>query len=652
MSCLTILYCCLHRLRRLTLHGMGKLWLGLCLGAVLHTPVWAQIAPPVAVDLAQASSPLQADERDLARLPMLALQGLGAQSTAAQAKNATAYVAFEPDAIYQLSGDAALWLKLKVKTDPLSDRRWTLVFTKTFLDRIELHYQDAQGQWQKQQAGDAIAHSQWSQRTLAPQLRVPALPAGEHDLLIKIVQEFPQQIPVALMLDGAAAELNQNDTLVAAAVMGLLGLVLLLALHLAYSYRDSVYTWYAIYVLFSLLSIATYLGIASYLFWPQADKWPEASTLVLILISVAAQLWFCQAMFMRDMQSVVLKRAAQCVVAFSILLALSNLLVVSASYRITAFTLGLALCIGCIIVIVGKAAVNKLPSAYFWLAAYMPLIVSVVIALLDNLSFISPVGLPYSLPAYTLAFEAMVLLFALHLHAKNRHAVQERERALTATDPLTGFLNASVFAQRLSAMWGRAVAGNKDLALVMVYVHHNSDKSDPQSALRLERKLLRSVRLLHTITRDVDAIARVGGNVLSVAMPGIPMGDDLNNRLARLIALGLMLDPYDTEPMELHFRITAGTRGMWGDDLKSLDNHLRAAIAQTSGWSRKPIQYITAQSSAVPVPLPAQRPSATKALVGTVHRSSDGYSDGDPAALNTSLRSSGANTSAPPSSSI
>jgi two-component system, sensor histidine kinase LadS len=614
---------------------------------------WAQIASPLSIDLTRASSPIQADEQDLARLPMLALQGLSAQSTPAQAMAAKAYVAFEPNAIYQLSGDAALWIKLKVKTDPLSDRRWTLVFTKTFLDRIELHYQDAQGQWQKQQAGDAIAHDQWSQRTLAPQLRVPALPAGEHDLLIKIVQEFPQQIPVALMLDGAAAELNQSDTLVAAAVLGLLGLVLLLALHLAYSYRDSVYTWYAIYVLFSLLAIGTYLGICSYLFWPQADKWPEVSILVLTLMSVAAQLWFCQAMFMRDMQSVVLKRMAQCVVIFSALLSLSNLFVVSANYRITVFSLGLALCIMCIAIIVFKAAVNKLPSAYFWLAAYLPLIVSVVLAALENLSFISPLGLPYSLPAYTLAFEAMVLLFALHLHAKNRHAVQERERALTATDPLTGFLNARVFAQRLSAMWGRAVASNKDLALVMVYVHHSSDKSDPQSALRLERKLLRSVRLLNTITRDVDQIARVGGNVLSVAMPGIPMGDDLNNRLARLIALGLMLDPYDTEPMELHFRMAVGTRGAWGDDLKSLDSHLRVAIGQTSGWGRKPIQYITAQnpsaSSAASPPIPAQRPNATKALVGTVHRSSNGQSDGDPAALNTSLRSSGANTSASPS---
>ena len=547
-------------------------------------------------------------------------------------------------AIYQLSGNTALWLKLLVKTDPFIDKRWTLVFTKTFLDRVELHYQDAEGLWQKQQAGDAIAHARWSQRTLAPQLKVPTLPAGEHVLLIKVVQEFPQQIPVTLMLDNEAAQLNQDDTLIAAAVLGLLGLVLVLSLQLAYTYKDEVYAWYAIYALFSLLSVAAYLGVASYLLWPQADRWPEFSILFLILLSLAAQLWFCQAMFLRDIGSVKLKRMAQAIVIFSVLLVASHILVTSANYRITTFILGLVVCIATIALIVGRAAMSSMRAAYYWLAAYMPLLVSVVVFLLDNLSFISPVGLPYSLPAFTLSFEAVVLLFALHLHARDRQAVLERERTLAAIDPLTGFLNARAFDQRLKALWAKTVQSNKDLALIMVNVHHNSDKSDPQSALRLERKLLRSVRLLHTITRDVDLIARVGGNVLAVAMPGVPLGDELNNRLARLIALGLMMDPYDTEPMELRFRIAAGARGNWGNELKSLDSHLRSAISQTSGWTRKPIQYITAVAAATPAaPSPV---ASSPGLVGKLHQSSGSDRLGDAASLNVSLRSSGASTSA------
>jgi two-component system, sensor histidine kinase LadS len=573
-------------------------WWLLC--AALHQVSWAQAAQPAAVDLSQATSPLAADAQGAQTLNLLALQGLDAQSTPAQALAATGYQAFQPNTIYQLSASKALWLKFKVKADPLSQRRWSLLFTKTFLDRLELHYQDAQGQWQKQQAGDWIAHTQWSHNTLAPQFQLPALTAGEHDVLIKIVQDFPQQIPVSLVLDSTALQTNQDGMLLAGMVLGLMGVIVLLALHLAISYRDSVYASYAVYAVFSLLAISSYLGLASYLWWPQADRWPEFSILFLILFSVIAQLWFCQAMFLRDTQAPWLKRAAQAVAVILLLLTLSHIVVVSTGYRIYTFAAGMVVCVAFIVWIVSTALLRKQKAAYYWVAAYTPLFAIVVVALLENLSFIHTVGLPYALPAYTLAFEALVLLLALHLHAKDRHAVQERERALTAVDPLTGFLNARAFNFRLTGQWSKLIGTEDDMVLALVHVHHTSVANDSQSALRLERKLLRSVRLLNTITRDIDFVGRVGGNILAVAMPGIPMGDDLNNRFARLVALGLMSDPYDTEPMELRYRIAVGTRATWGDDLKSLDNQLRGAIMQSTGWSRRPIHYITAQSIALP----------------------------------------------------
>ncbi len=39
--------------------------------------------------------------------------------------------------------------------------------------------------------------------------------------------------------------------------------------------------------------------------------------------------------------------------------------------------------------------------------------------------------------------------------------------------------------------------------------------------------------------------------------------------------------------------------GRWGEDLKSLETVLRKCIALSSGWSRRPIQYITAKSGAI-----------------------------------------------------
>ncbi len=605
----------------------------LLLGVLVHQASWAQIASPVAIDLTQVTSALQTNASDVARLPLLALEGLDANSTPAQAINSRRYVAFQPDAIYELSGRKALWIKLRVKTDSLSQGQWSLLFTKTFLDRLELHYQNPQGQWHMDQAGDNIAHAMWSQPALAPQFKLPALPAGEHDLLIKVVQDFPQQIPVSLVPDSQASQINQDSVLLSGVMIGLLGVIMLLALHLAISYRDPVYAWYALYALLSLLSISSYLGVSSYLWWPQSDRWPEYSILFFILASVIAQLWFCQAIFLRDTQAPRFKRVVQAWAIACVGVLLFYTMPSSASHRIIIFSAGLVVATSLSVVIVAQALMRKVKAAYFWAMAYTPLMVVVLLALFENLSFIGPLKLPYSLPAYMLAFEAIILLFALHLHAKDRHSVQERERAMVAVDPLTGFFNARTFNQRLVALWSKLIDSQQDMALALIHVHHSSNKNDPESALRLERKLLRSVRLLHTITRDVDLIGRVGGNVLAVAMPGIPMGEELDNRLARLVALGLMSDPYDTEPMELRFRIAVGTRATWGDDLKSLDNNLRGAIMQSTGWSRRPIHYIFSMPVA---PLQADsKPDASGA-----------DTPGDPPALNASLRNSGGKSGA------
>jgi two-component system, sensor histidine kinase LadS len=569
---------------------------------------------------------------------LLALQGLTSRSLPQEAIHSTAFEPFRAKDIYALDSSKALWLKLRVKLDRPLQQNWVLMSPKTFLDRLELHMRDAQGQWQMQQAGDHIAHSKWTIRSLAPQFKLPLLPAGEHDILIKVVQNFPQQIPWVLQDEPTARVHLQNDFLLAGVIVGLLGLILLLSLHLAINYRDKVYAWYALYVLLSLLSVSAFLGFASFLFWPYAQHWPEYSVLVLILASVVAQLWFCQAMFFRESQSSLLKKPAMTVAGVGAVLVGALLLTPGAIERIVIFSIGLVICFVTIGLIVGLAARRRMPSAYLWLLAYSPLLISVVLALLDNLSFIEPLNLPYELPAYTLVFEALILLFSLHVHAKNRHAIQERERVMASIDPLTGFLSTRVFQQRLNAQWRKLIGSSHDMTIALIYINHRSEQNDSESALRLEKKLLRSVRLLRTITRDGDLIGRIGGNVLAVAMPDIPMGDDLNNRLARLVALGLMTDRYDTEIIELRFRIAVGTRGTWGDDLRTLDNTLRGTIMQTGGWSSKPIRYITPQSAPAPLPKVVTKDRRQRS-------SAPSSGAGDQPALQGALSSGGTNSS-------
>ncbi|NJM43330.1 MAG: diguanylate cyclase [Brachymonas sp.] len=378
-------------------------------------------------------------------------------------------------------------------------------------------------------------------------------------------------------------------------------MVLLLSMHLAFTYRDWTYACYAVYMLLAILAGSAYLGLASYVLWPDAERWPEHSFLVLIQAAVIAQLWFCQAMFLREGQLRELRLAVYATVGFSVVLGVVSFFMPQADQRNIVFALGAGICLAMIFFIVGLTIWRtRQRAAYFWIVAYMPLLVSVSLALAKHLSWMPGLELPYELPIYPLVFEALMLLTALHLHAKERHAFQEREKALTAVDPLTGFLNASTFQKRLKELWARSIQQGNDLSVALVQVQHTTDRNDSQSALKLERKLLRSVRLLRAIMRDVDVVGRVGGNTLAVAMPGIPMGEELNNRLARLVAQGLMRDAYDEITDELRFRIAAGTRLSYGDQLTALDNNLRFEISQSQGWSRDP--FTTSK------PIPRQPP--------------------------------------------
>jgi two-component system, sensor histidine kinase LadS len=530
------------------------------------------------------------------QLPLQVLAGLPASSRPDQAWEkiqAQTLPYFDSTQIYALDIHQSLWLKLRVQVKEPALQPWVLRTEKTFLDRLELHHQDSNGQWQMQQAGDNIAHQDWSVRTLSPQFKLPMLPTGEHILLIKIVQGFPQQIAFELLPGALAEQKDFSELLVATGVATLLVLIFIFSVHLAWNYRDKIYAGYAVYALLSMLSVSAYLGFASYLFWPAAQTWPEYSILALILASLMAQLWFCQLMFIRASQSPWFSRTAKAAVLLAGVMMVVYFLLPTASSRIVAFAVGTSICIGMLIVIVGLAFRRGVDSATYWLVAYVPLIASVLLALAENLSLIEGTGLPYALPAYTLSFEAIVLLLALQMHAKDRHTLLERERMLGRIDPLTGLFSAVAFQDKLGQSWDKALANRSDMSVAFIALRERSTAIDKPAALRLEQSMLRTVRLLRIITRDIDIVGRLSGNTVAIGMPGMPMGDELYARLSRLVAMGQMIDRYDPDQQELHYRIAVSSLRAFSGDRAAMDMALRAEIISSAGWSRKPIHYLS-----------------------------------------------------------
>ncbi len=576
-------------LRNVCVLGLLVAWCLVLAQAPAPTPGADRSGPATSMSVLSLAAPRAPD----APLPLTVLSGMPDAAGIDEVARVplSQFKPLEPGRIYPVAAGQPLWLGLRVLATGADDRSWVLAFVPSFLNRVELFYPDTQNRWQVQRAGDNLTHNEWTQPVLYPQFALPALPPGEHNLYIRLAHDVPQKIAPRF---GTAREMQIDANgrfLIAGMLLGMMGLMVLISLMLAWSYRDHAYAWYALFVLLASLAGSTYLGSAQYLFWPQSRWWASIAIMPLVNAAIIAQLVFCVAMFLRQAHHRRQRRWALTVVGLACVLTAVHLASFEAVTRLSLFALAAGPCMVMIFWVVLSAWRNGAREAVYWLVAYVPLALTLMAALLEHLGLVD-VALPYVMPVLSLAFEAPVLLLALHLHAKDRHAQRERESAIATIDPLTGFLTAQAFQQRLQSAWGRAQVTGQDICVAYIDVPHTPDVKDPESALRLERKLLRSVRLLRTITRETDVVARLRGTTLAVVMPGIPMGEELGNRLSRLVALGMMVDKYDQHAQELRFRIAVGTRFEFGEDLARLDTALREELAKEAGWTRRPIHYV------------------------------------------------------------
>ncbi|NJS35450.1 MAG: GGDEF domain-containing protein [Brachymonas sp.] len=170
--------------------------------------------------------------------------------------------------------------------------------------------------------------------------------------------------------------------------------------------------------------------------------------------------------------------------------------------------------------------------AIVWIVAYVPLFLTIFWGLLEGLGLLAKYGLNYQLPIFATGIQVVSLGLALQWFARERHADMERLKALASTDPLTGFATVASFAQRLRTSWAD-VQTKQDLAVV--YIELQSNIRDNK---HLEHMLRRSVRVLRAATRSQDTVARLDGRLLALLMPGLHMGEDLSQRLSRIVALG------------------------------------------------------------------------------------------------------------------
>ncbi len=520
------------------------------------------------------------------------------------APGAVGFVPFNPALTYKLSKSNALWLHFRVQQGKTGPTDWTVVLSKPFIDRAEFYFQDAQGIWRMQTAGTTVAHQRWPAKGLTPQFRLneslELAAAGAslvkpQDFYIRIQKWIPLRFAVDVQRNDTVSEQTQNTFLVIGLLLGLLGFMVVLGCVLSVLYRNLAYAWYAAYAFCALMAAASFSGIGSYVFWPTTVVWPAISTMVFVMLGLTAQLAFTRAIFIAPRTPKVW--AYLLLVAAALMLLASAVFVAVDQPRLRLALFGLAVPAG--FVIIAAIAIRALrydrPVATLYLLPFAPMLAVVGLTQVEQLGIAALPWLPYNAPIYGLVLELPLLLVALHLHAKKTHTQAVRSITLAHTDPLTGFVASAQYRNALTGLWDAALDAGADLTVVYVKVVSGYADTSLAATSNARQDVLRCVRMLRTVARDDDTIARVDERVFAMLMPGVSRSERLASKLSRLVALGVMVDADDPRSRPIKFKIVASTRRTFLSDSATLDEALKSVLGKTDVISSRVISYVSKQ---------------------------------------------------------
>jgi diguanylate cyclase (GGDEF)-like protein len=130
---------------------------------------------------------------------------------------------------------------------------------------------------------------------------------------------------------------------------------------------------------------------------------------------------------------------------------------------------------------------------------------------LTNLYLVVAALLLVTLAASGIAWRFKILNQSLHEEIIRRRELEVELKHLAITDPLTGLANRRHFSQRLEEELHRARRLNKPLAVIYIDIDHFKMVNDSLGHTAGDQALRHLGEVCHQTLRDIDFIARVGG---------------------------------------------------------------------------------------------------------------------------------------------
>jgi GGDEF domain-containing protein len=515
-------------------------------------------------------------------------------------KNGPVFTPDAADTIYSLGPHAALWLHYRFAKSSGSRQDWLLAFPLPLLDLATV-YQRTGTTWTPQTAGDTVAVSSWPEPGRYGQFELKLPDNGVHDVYVRIQHVTEVGIPVRVSTRSSQAQRLQLEYLAIGVVFGALVLLIVACAVQSWVYRDKAYGWYAVYASIMALVVAAWSGVAGHLLWSNFSAWNNLAQGCLGILGGGSALLVVHQLCGVGTRHKWFERIAYWTGIAGLPLALL--------YTMLERSLGVRLIgvylIAVVVLGMGRAYMTwrRQDVVGFWvLAAFTPLALATLLVVTSILGLLSVSWLSqYGLMA-GLVIEVPLLLVALNLRSRERHAVEAREQAMSSQDALTGLLAAHLFHDRFKQVVARAQRYKEPAAVVYIeLVNYRYIKKTWGTAVA-EQSLLRSVIKLRRILRDVNTVGRIDEARFGLILEGVASRTPVTELAARLIAAGLMplkgLKPEVVLQFHVAGVLLSERLGSHEDISAALADLLHGMAART----RRPIRFLEPELTR-PMPL-------------------------------------------------
>jgi diguanylate cyclase (GGDEF)-like protein len=350
--------------------------------------------------------------------------------------------------------------------------------------------------------------------------------------------------------------------------VGVLGLILLLSLIIAYAYDERTLLGLAIYM--TLMVAATLIG----------QRMSVSDDLVenLLLVAGPALLMAMQYRLFKDRHTTRFTAGALALVVLST----AGLLVFYAAFDVAALEAGLTL--GWVVVMLGFSVYLVVQSWQaagpwkWWLLLGQTGGLAVALCFLIDLA---DARQPYWSVVFMLLVQVPPTYLSLVWRSRLLNESRLRSASAATTDPLTGLATTAVMVERVMRVMSRAHQTSTSSALFLIEVRNWQGLLNQLGSEFDEKMLLESAMRLRRSIGDNDLAARLSGGRFAVIAQGLENEAEINALAMRLVVSGLRIDSPLLPGIEFQFRVL----------VSNLKLSRPLPLAETELWLKQLAEY-------------------------------------------------------------